>query len=286
MTWHGTAPSGFILHTTQDQFLFGFAELAGDASGLLSTNVVTAIQGASVTSNAPDEGQALVFSTEAGQYVPSGVTATATATPHDLLDANVNQDTTASAAVQGSIIVGDASPDWTALGLGTTEFVLYSDGTDAVYTRLGTNTPFILGTFALPAVTFAGDTDTGLSAQVADELVGSAGGSGLMLLDGGNLRTQWVGGQVYHVSIGTTRTLTGADNIVLVDAAPAVITLLASPFIGQLYQIKDSGGNASGGSLITIAGNGNNIDGNTDVEIRNAYGSFTLVFNGTEWNVL
>jgi len=118
-------------------------------------------------------------------------------------------------------------------------------------------------------------------------LVGSAAGSGLMTLDGGNLRTQWVGGQVYHVSAGGSRTLTGADNIVLVTVAGATVTLPAAPFIGQLYQIKDRDGVTNGGgNEITIAGNGNTIDGNTDIEITNNYGSFTVLFNGTEWNVL
>jgi len=107
-----------------------------------------------------------------------------------------------------------------------------------------------------------------------------------MTLDGGNLRTNWVGGQAYHVSIGSSRTVTDADNVILVNAAPATITLPASPFIGQLYYVKDSGGNATGSNRIDIDGNGNNIDGNATIEIRNAYGAFTLLFNGSEWNVL
>jgi hypothetical protein len=285
MTYHGTAASGFILHSTQDQRLFGFAEIAGDASGLLQTNTVTAIQGFGVTPNAPNGGDAYVYDAVLGEFVPSGVQ-TAVQT-HALLDSTVHTDTATQAPTRGSIIVGNATPAWDELVLGTTEFVLFSDGTDAIYTRLGAVTPFSLGTSAAPSVTFTGDLDTGVSAGVANELVGSAAGSGLMTLDGGNLRTQWVGGQVYHTSIGGTRTLTGADNIVLVNAAGATITLPAAPLVGQLYQIKDSGGNAGGGgNEITIDGNGNNIDGNTSIEINNDFGSFTLVYNGTQWNVL
>lgn len=284
MTWLGSAPSGFIFHGTQDQFIFGAAELAGDASGILQANTVTAIQGFSVTPNTPNGGDAYVFDAVVGEFVPSGVQGSVAT--HALLDSTVHTDTVTQAPTQGSIIIGNATPDWDELVLGTVEFVLFSDGTDVIYTRLGAVTPFSLGTFAAPALTFTGDLDTGLSAGVANELVGTAGGSGLMTLDGGNFRTQWVGGQVYHTSVGGTRTLTGSDYIVLVDAAPSTITLPASPFLGQLYYIKDSGGNATSPNPVTIEGNGNNIDGNTDVEIRLAYGAFTIVYNGTEWNVL
>jgi hypothetical protein len=283
MTWLGNAPSGFIFHGTNDNAIIGAAELAGDASGILGFTVVTAIQGFDVTPNAPSDGQVLVYNSTASQYVPSGISAAVA--PHTLLS-TTHSDTVVNAVTRGSLIYGNATPAWDELVLGTSEFVLYSNGTDATYVRLGAVTPFSLGTFAAPTVTFTGDLNTGFSAQVADELVGSAAGSGLMTLDGTNRRTKWVGGQVYYTSIGGTRTLTAADNIVLVNAAPATITLPATPALGQYYCIKDSGGNASGVNRIIIAGNGNNIDGNTEIEIRISYGSFTLVYNGAQWNVL
>jgi len=50
--------------------------------------------------------------------------ATAAATAHNLLDAGVNQDTTASSVLRGSIIVGNSTPKWTALAVGSAGQIL------------------------------------------------------------------------------------------------------------------------------------------------------------------
>jgi hypothetical protein len=41
------------------------------------------------------------------------------ATKHNLLDGNIDQDTTASAVVQGDLVIGSAAPLWTRLGIGS-----------------------------------------------------------------------------------------------------------------------------------------------------------------------
>jgi len=284
MSYPGIATSGTIFHSLGDgPVLNDFGVLDGDVVNGLFSTIVSGIAGFPVEQATPTVDDILKWN---GSMWALSVDASGTGGGAHALLGPVHSDTTTQAVTRGSIIVGNATPLWDELILGTSEFVLYSDGTDAVYTRLGAVTPFSLGTEAAPSHTFTGDLDTGLSAAVANELVGSAGGSGLMTLDGGNLRTNWVGGQAYHVSIGGARTLTDADNIVLVNTAPATITLDAAPFIGQLIYVKDMDGNATGSSRITVAGNGNNIDGNTQVEIKNAYASFTFVYNGAQWNVL
>ncbi|MHB8545649.1 MAG: DUF2793 domain-containing protein [Nitrosotalea sp.] len=55
---------------------------------------------------------------------------------HNLLDGNVDQDTTNSAAARGSIIVGNATPKWTVLALGAAATYLRSNGTDLVFAGL------------------------------------------------------------------------------------------------------------------------------------------------------
>lgn len=51
---------------------------------------------------------------------------------HDLLSAT-HADTTASAVTRGSIIVADSTPKWAELAIGTANYVLQSDGTDAAW---------------------------------------------------------------------------------------------------------------------------------------------------------
>jgi|SRR6185437_13171163 len=55
---------------------------------------------------------------------------------HNLLDGNVDQDTTNSAAARGSIIVGNSTPKWTVLALGGSGTYLRSNGTDLVFSGL------------------------------------------------------------------------------------------------------------------------------------------------------
>lgn len=48
--------------------------------------------------------------------------------PHNLLDGNIDQDTTVSAVGRGDIIIGNSTPKWTRQAVGTG--VLVADGTD------------------------------------------------------------------------------------------------------------------------------------------------------------
>jgi hypothetical protein len=67
-------------------------------------------------------------------------------------------------------------------------------------------------------------------------------------------------------------------------AAPFTITMPANPISGDTYQIKDTTGNA-GTSNVTIAGNGNNIDGASSFVLTSAYASVTLTYTGTQWSI-
>ena len=68
-------------------------------------------------------------------------------------------------------------------------------------------------------------------------------------------------------------------------AAPATVVLPASPIVGQVLIIKDIDGDANTNN-ITVSGNGNTIDGAATYVLNTDYASITLVFNGTEWNVV
>lgn len=74
------------------------------------------------------------------------------------------------------------------------------------------------------------------------------------------------------------------DHIVLVDSSggAVTVTLPAAPVSGTIYQIKDSGGSAEANN-ITVAGNGNNIDGAADFVMGVDYQSATVIFDGAAW---
>ncbi len=77
-------------------------------------------------------------------------------------------------------------------------------------------------------------------------------------------------------------TATTANHVILVDTTAArTITLPASPVDGQVFHIKDKSGSALTNN-ITIAGNGNNIDGAGTASINTDYGSLYIVYSSTE----
>jgi len=287
MTWIGVANSGEILFATADNALIDYGELRGDVSGTLRETVVVALQGNTLNIAAPGSGDILQFNGTTWANVPlSGIDMDT----HELLNGMRHTDTVQHTVVRGDIIVGNSTPAWDALALGTDEFVLYSDGTDAVYTRLGQNTPFELGTVSLPPVTFTGDINTGLSAASPDVLVAGASGVALVTMEsaGDGQLVSIDAGQVLRTRVvaGGAQAMTNDDYILLVTASGGTISLPGGPRTGQVVIIKDQNGNASGGSPMNISGNGNNIDGNATIVLRRAYGSFTLLYNGTEWNII
>lgn len=85
----------------------------------------------------------------------------------------------------------------------------------------------------------------------------------------------------------TSTTLTLTTVYVGVDTtATRTITLPASPnFDGLFYIIKDQTGSAATNN-ITVSGNGHNIDGTGSVTITMNYGSLSVLWDGTQWNIV
>ena len=286
MTWFGVANSGEILFSAPgDDGLYGFGTLEGDVNGRLGASVVVGLGGYALPTGAPTAEQIIKFNGSSWDYTPdaSGTGTTA----HNLLGI-YHGDTVASSPVQGGLIVGNSTPAWEQLALGTAEFVLYSDGTDAVYTRLGQNTPFENGTAALPSVTFTGDTTVGLHLNSSGIFSASANSIDLLTANGNNETLTFNAGQIVKTRAGAATTLLTSDYTYLVTTGGVTVTLPSSPLTNQVYVIKDRDGVAtpSVGNRITIDGNGNNIDGNAQIRIRQAFGSFTLLYNGTQWNII
>ena len=76
------------------------------------------------------------------------------------------------------------------------------------------------------------------------------------------------------------------DYMILVDTSAArTINLMASPTTGTQLVIKDNVGSAAANN-ITITPNAGNIDGAASASINTNYGSMTIVYNGTQWNII
>lgn len=285
MSYIGVASSGEFLVATNDNNLHRFGAMGGDVTATApETTIVSGIAGTPVAQTVPNANDVLRLT--GGVWTPQSITAG----PHNLLS-STHTDTNDYTVLRGSLVAGTGSPAaWGGLNLGTAEFVLYSDGTDALYTRLGQNTPFELGTAGAPSHTFTGDLDTGLSAAVADTAVVSASGQAILTIaetTGGEFVTLDSALIFRSRNAGANLAMLNDDYLIYATAASIEIDLPIGPVANQQVVIKDRDGNAGGGpNAITIDGNGNTIDGNTAITITKAYGSFTLVYNGTEWNIL
>jgi hypothetical protein len=88
---------------------------------------------------------------------------------------------------------------------------------------------------------------------------------------------------VYSHSAVTTSVLltTGSSYVILVNnSAPVTITLPATPLNGQVFKIKNVSGSAVT-NIITVAGNGKNIDGSSTGLINTDYGALELIYDLT-----
>lgn len=83
-------------------------------------------------------------------------------------------------------------------------------------------------------------------------------------------------------------TVTTDDYVVICNktsGAATTVNLPASPSVGDAYVIKDGKGDAATNNL-TLTPDSETIDGAADFVVSVNYASITLVFNGTEWNII
>ena len=106
---------------------------------------------------------------------------------------------------------------------------------------------------------------------------------------------------LFNKDIETTGTITGSNttfdilssattvakntrNACDVSSAAFTMTLPSSAQTGDFVEIRQIAGDFSVNNL-TVAGNGNNINGDTSLIVDVAYAQLALVYNGTEWRV-
>lgn len=128
--WHGLDQD---LRTVDSPTFAGltlgaFAGIIKGTAGVLSDSAVLNDLG-DVNAGAPNDEDALTWDAGTSKWIPAAIAGGAA---HALLSATHN-DTTASAVTQGSIIVGDGTPKWVELAVGTVGQVLTTDGTDVYW---------------------------------------------------------------------------------------------------------------------------------------------------------
>jgi hypothetical protein len=89
-------------------------------------------------------------------------------------------------------------------------------------------------------------------------------------------------------AIVTPVVLNGTDDVVSVQvpSGVAVAVTLPAGTLGRTFTIKDGLGLATTLLPITITPTAGTIDGAATATINTAYGSLTLVYNGTQWLII
>lgn len=96
-----------------------------------------------------------------------------------------------------------------------------------------------------------------------------------------------VGRRIQTTVTTTNLTIVDGYEVIIVGtlSGTVTITLPASPTAGDIYTIKDQGGDAASFNII-VDGNGNNIDGLSTYTINTDYQSITVIFANGTWSVL
>lgn len=89
------------------------------------------------------------------------------------------------------------------------------------------------------------------------------------------------------ISSGSTYNIIPTDRYIAVTTLSSSfqINLPANPNVGDTYKIKDTTGNASSSIVITISGNGKNVDGSSSIPINTAFAFMEFTYTGTQWSI-
>lgn len=97
------------------------------------------------------------------------------------------------------------------------------------------------------------------------------------------------GAQCWNTTIVTNTYVSVSDDTMLLvsngAAAPITVTLPSGPCTGRVVYVKDIAGNANAFNVTVVAAAGT-IDGLAGFVISQNYQAITLLYNGTEWNLI
>ena len=91
-----------------------------------------------------------------------------------------------------------------------------------------------------------------------------------------------------RIATATPDAVLVTDDVVSIEVPGPVAVAVSLPVgvTGQVFNIKDGLGLASGATPITITPAAGTIDGAATAVINSPYGSLTLVYSGVEWKIL
>jgi len=172
----------------------------------------------------------------------AGVGYLTSVTAHALLSAT-HSDTLAAAVARGSLILGNSTPKWSALAIGTVGKVLQSDGTDVSWaTPTGTGTP-VLATSPTLVTPLLGTPTSG----VATNLTGTAAG-----LTAGTVTTNAnLTGPITSAGNATAiAAQTGTGTTFVMNTSPTLVTPVLGVAAGTSLVLTE----AVGASALTLTG--------------------------------
>ncbi len=112
--------------------------------------------------------------------------------------------------------------------------------------------------------------------------------TGLGIFNGGVTSTGAMTLQTAVVTSGSTYAVLATDYTIIINkgtGSSTGVTLPSSPATGRTLVIKDGKGDANTNNITISAATGN-IDGSATAVINVAYGAMSLVYNGTQWNII
>jgi len=202
------------------------------------------------TITTPADGQYLAYNNSTNNWENRNLPSSQV---HNLLDGTTHPDTVAATVTRGALIVGNATPKWDKLSLGSANQSLTSNGTDAVWALV--------------------DINNGTSGTLA----ASRGGTGV---DNGT-KTITLGGSFTTSGAFTTTLTTTANTSITLPTTGTVATLAGS----ETFSNKQFSG---GTNFLSIPFNGNRYTPSSDandaiINVTNAANSvnwFTVNNNG------
>jgi hypothetical protein len=182
----------------------------------------------------------------------------------------------------------------TPVSVGATTLQAASTATSVIYKQADLTTASGTGAATtIQAQNETGTTSTGGALNLTSGTGTATNGS--VNLQAGGITTASVVTNKFVFNAGSRRNVTrvtgtyavlASDDYIAVTTLTSAftITLPASPTIGDSYQIKDTTGNALAFN-VTIAGNGNTIDGLTNFVLAQPYAAATFTYTGVQWSV-
>jgi hypothetical protein len=271
----------------------GYQGLVGDVTGITASNNVISITGNTGVVSVGTASTGNVITWVAATTSPGlSQLATPSATQGQNITIAPQQSTQATNQGSGNLIINLQAPIGTGIEAG---LVINRGGTFVA--RIGplvgsgsSNTAIWLQPGITPSATNytldANSTTTVVNVPTSGTIDLSVNNTTLVSMNASKFITS-IGRRVNVTPTTISYQVLVTDEIIAVGAITGAITvtLPATPTIGDIYEVKDTTGVAATHN-ISIAGNGNNIDGTTPYVMAQNYEAIMICFTAAGWAVV